>query len=118
MGDYRPVSVTSVPGKILAQILLESVLEHMENKEVTGDSQYGFTGDRSCLINFMPFYDRITALVGKGRINDVNYLDLCKACDTVLASERHGCDRWTTRWIRNWLDGHSQRVVVNGLMFK
>lgn len=108
LGNYRPVSVTSVPGKIVAQILLESVLEHMENKEVTGDSQHGFTGDRSCLTNFMAFYDRITALVGKGRVNDANYLDLCKVCDTVLASERHGFDRWTTQWIRNCLDGHTQ----------
>lgn len=47
-------------------------------------------------------------LVGKGRVNDVNYLDLYKACDTVLASERHGFDTWTTQGIRNWLDGNTQ----------
>ncbi|KAJ7396244.1 hypothetical protein BTVI_146941 [Pitangus sulphuratus] len=95
---HSPVSRTSVLGKIMEQIFLETVLRHRENKEVMGDSQHGFTKGKSCLTSLVTFYESVTELTGE--------ILVCKL-------ERHGFDVWTTWWIRNWLYGRIQKVVVS-----
>ncbi|RMC06957.1 hypothetical protein DUI87_16409 [Hirundo rustica rustica] len=67
-----------------------------------------------------PTYLKVTRLVDAGKAVDVVYLDFSKAFDTVSHSilldklAAHGLDRSTLHWVRNWLDGRAQRVVVNG----
>lgn len=83
-------------------ILLKTMHRHMENKEVTGDSQHCFTEGKSRLTNLVAFCGGVTVKVDEGR-TDVTYLDLWKARDSVLHNthisklERHGLDGWTTQ---------------------
>ncbi|KAK4831702.1 hypothetical protein QYF61_018754 [Mycteria americana] len=120
-GNYRPVSLTSVPGKLMEQIILSAITRHVENNQGIKPSQHGFRKGRSCLTNLISFYNKVTRLVDEGKAVDVVYLDFSKAFDTVSHSilleklAAHGLDGCTLRWVKNWLDGRAQRVVVNGV---
>ncbi|KAK4819386.1 hypothetical protein QYF61_003657 [Mycteria americana] len=94
-GNYRPVSLTSVPGKLMEQIILSAITRHVENNQGIKPSQHGFRKGRSCLTNLISFYD--------------------KHSSGELAA--HGLDGCTLRWVKNWLGGQAQRVVVNGVKF-
>uniref|UniRef100_A0A493TVJ9 Reverse transcriptase domain-containing protein n=1 Tax=Anas platyrhynchos platyrhynchos TaxID=8840 RepID=A0A493TVJ9_ANAPP len=120
-GNNRPVSLTTVPGKLMEQIMLRIITWHLQGKQVIRPSQHGFMKGRSCLTNLISFYDKVTHLVDEGKAVDVVYLDFSKAFDTVSHSillkklAALGLDWRMHRWVKTWLDSQTQRVVVNGV---
>ena len=72
------------------------------------------------LNNFIS-YDWMTRLVDGGKNVDVIYLNFSKVFGTVSHSillgklAACGLDGYTLLWVRNWLEGCAQWVVVNGL---
>lgn len=72
--------LTSVPGKLMVQLLLP---KQLEEKKTIRSSQQGFTKGKCCLTNLVSFYDVITGWVDEGRAVYVVYVDFSKAFDSV-----------------------------------
>ncbi|RMB94588.1 hypothetical protein DUI87_29402 [Hirundo rustica rustica] len=79
-----------------------------------------FSNKITFLMDLLIHQFTVTCLMDAGKAVNVVYLDFSKAFDTGSHSTlldklaAHGLDKSTLHWIRNWLDGRAQRVVVNG----
>jgi len=117
-GNYGPGSLTSVPRKMMKQLMLGVISKQVDEKKVIRNSQHGFTKGKSCLTNLTAFYDGMTGWVDEGRAVVVVYLDFSKPFDTVshnilLGELRKWLDEWSVRWIENWVNGRTQRAVIS-----
>ena len=119
-GNYRPVSLTSVVGKMLESIIKDEIAEHLDSSNRIGPSQHGFTKGKSCLTNLLEFFEDVTRKMDKGEPVDVVYLDFQKAFDKVphrrLVGKirAHGIGGRVLTWIEKWLADRKQRVGING----
>ncbi|CAM4574787.1 unnamed protein product [Caretta caretta] len=118
LGNYRPVGLTSVVCKVFEKILTEKVKD-IEVSSKWDKIQHSFTKGRSCQTNLISF-EKVTDFLDKGNAVDLIYLDFSTAFDTVphgelLAKlEKMGINMKIERWIRIWLKGRLQWVILKG----
>lgn len=123
-GSWKPVSITSVPGKIRENTMLRVIEKHLKDSANSGYSQHGFIRGRSCLTYLLSFFDKVIHLVDQGKLVDVMFLDFSNSfntlsrnilLDSILLSSIQ-LDKNTKQWVSSWLTGQTKRVVVNGVM--
>lgn len=97
LGNYKPLSLNSVHGKIMKQVLLKALMRHMENKDVViGSNKYSFTEENHDWQTWWPFMMELQCQW----LTDIIYLDLCKVFDAP--AWHHACQIWE-KWIW-WMD--------------
>jgi Reverse transcriptase (RNA-dependent DNA polymerase)/Endonuclease-reverse transcriptase len=117
-GNYRPVSLTSVPCKLLEGLIKDAIMKHLMDENLIKDSQHGFMPGRSCTTNLTIFLETLTKAIDSGKAADVFYLDFAKAFDKVphkrllIKVQAKGISGKILDWLRAWLSNRTQHVSV------
>ena len=119
--NYRPVSLTCVPCKLMEHVLCSCMRAHFDRFGVLTPLNHGFRSKHSCETQLLlTIHDFITNLTGAKSQIDVAVLDFSKAFDKVpharLMSKLRlmGIHGKTAEWIRQFLADRTQKVVVDG----
>ena len=119
--NYRPVSLTCVPCKLLEHIVCSNIMAHLDEYKLLSDRQHAFRKGHSCETQLTTVInDWAKILDNRGQV-DTFILDFEKAFDTppheLLKSKlfSYGIGGKTLKWIDSFLCFRQQRVVVNGV---
>ena len=119
-GNYRPVSLTSIPCRVMESCIRDDIVKHLEVNNLINSSQHGFMRRKSCTTNLLEFLEKLTMEVDQGNCMDILYLDFAKAFDKVPHRrlvekvKAHSIQGKVLNWIRSWLSNRKQRTVLNG----
>ena len=120
VSNYRPISLTSPIVKIMESIIRDRIQEHMITNDLFTPYQHGFTVGKSCVTQLLTAVDFWTKSLEDSCAVDVIYFDLAKAFDSVPHTrlftklEAYGLTEKLLGWLRSYLVGRRQKVVING----
>ena len=95
-------------------------MKHLDRNQILYDLQHGFPAKRSCETQLTMLIEELHQNLQDGKQTDIILLDFSKAFDKVshkkLIYKLHGYGirGKTLRWIKSFLNGRSQSVVLEG----
>ena len=117
--NYRPVSLTSVPCKIMESLIRHNLVEFTESNNILTKHQHGFMQCRSCLTNLLEALEAWMEALDEGLGVEVLFLDYRKAFDSVAHRKLIdklqilGIQGNMLRWI-TFLTARTMRVGIRG----
>lgn len=117
--NYRPISLTSVPCKIMEHVIYTHLVTFLENNNFFTVTQHGFRKHFSCDTQLISFTNDLHVNLDSGFLTDCIFLDFSKAFDKVNHAlllyklSVINIDPAVINWIRAFLTSRVQFVTVN-----
>lgn len=117
--NYRPISLTSVPCKIMEHIIYSEIMRFLDTNKFLHPAQHGFRKNLSCTTQLALFLHDLHANLDLNIQTDAIFLDFAKAFDKVshrrllLKLAQLNLHPNILNWIREFLTFRFQSVTVN-----
>ena len=124
MSNYRPLSLLSVPSKILESCVADMIAKHVfsENEALVTDNQWAYRKRRSTELLLIHLTETWRRAIDNKLVVDAVFLDFQKAFDRVshsilLHKLEHNFEFTGNllAWLRDYLSEREQYTVINGV---
>lgn len=83
VSNYHPISLLSIFNKILERLIYYKLIKYFEQSSIFFDQQFGFRSNHSTIHALILMVVKIQKPINSGNYSCGNFIDLCKAFDTV-----------------------------------
>ena len=115
VGNYRPISLLPLPGKILEKIVHDRLMSYLEANNILDKNQGGFRKKHSTTDTIVKFTQEIFSAMNNKETSLVTFIDLKKAFDTVdhqmliRKLELLGIRNKSLTWFSSYLGNRTQK---------
>jgi len=104
----------------MEHIIASSIMRHADNNNILYPLQHGFRDRRSSETQLLGFVNDLVNTMHAGSQTDILVMDFSMAFDKVshprlvTKLKYYGIGGRTDRWVKSFLSGRTQRVVLEG----
>ena len=119
--NWRPISLLSLPGKLLEKLVHKQLYSHLKKYNLLSDKQHGFTSGKSTATALQDFMMFVCYSINTSNVCSGTFIDLSKAFDSLNHNlllyklRDFGILEKSSPWFESYLSNRCQKTLFNNI---